>query len=251
MIEIRGLKKRLRKRWVLNGLDFAIVDGESVVIIGQSGTGKSVLLKHIMGLMKPDEGSILIDGQDVTRMEGEELLKLRRKVGFLFQSSALFDSLTVAENIALPITENRLDTGGRVLSEIVHEKLRLVGLSEDVEALKPSSLSGGMRKRVALARVLAMEPSYILYDEPTTGLDPVMSDSISHLIRKLQREAKVTSITVTHDMRSAYFVADRIAMLHEGRIRFTGTPQEIINANDPVVRQFVEGFSENGPLSTF
>ena len=120
-----------------------------------------------------------------------------------------------------------------------------------MEALKPSSLSGGMRKRVALARVLAMEPSYILYDEPTTGLDPVMSDSISHLIRKLQREAKVTSITVTHDMRSAYFVADRIAMLHEGRIRFTGTPQEIINANDPVVRQFVEGFSENGPLSTF
>ncbi len=250
MIEIRGLKKRLRRRWVLNGVDFTIVDGESVVIIGQSGTGKSVLLKHIMGLMKPDEGSVLIDGHDVTRLEGEALLKVRRKVGFLFQSSALFDSLTVAENVALPITENRLDTGGRLLPDIVREKLHLVGLSEDVEALKPSSLSGGMRKRAALARVLAMEPSYILYDEPTTGLDPVMADSISHLIRKLQREAKVTSITVTHDMRSAYFVADRIAMLHDGRIRFTGTPQEIINSSDPVVRQFVEGFSENGPLST-
>ena len=159
------------------------------------------------------------------------------------------DSLTVGENVALPIRENRIDTGGRPVEEICREKLALVGLKEDVMALKPSSLSGGMRKRVGLARVLAMEPKYILYDEPTTGLDPVMSDAISHLIRKLQREAHVTSVVVTHDMRSAYFVADRVAMLYDGRIRFSGTPQEITNSSDPVVKQFVEGFSENGPLS--
>ena len=250
MIEIRGLKKRLRKRWVLNGLDLKIHDGESVVVIGQSGSGKSVLLKHIIGLMQPDEGSVKIDGQEVTGLSGEPLLKLRRRIGFLFQSAALFDSLSVGDNVALPIRENRIDTGGRPLEEIVREKLALVGLTDDVMALKPSSLSGGMRKRVGLARVLAMEPKYILYDEPTTGLDPVMSDAISHLMRKLQREAHVTSVAVTHDMRSAYFVADRVAMLYDGRIRFSGTPQEIMNSPDPVVKQFVEGFSESGPLST-
>ena len=247
MIEIRGLGKRFGSHRVLDGVDLTIHDGESIVIIGQSGTGKSVLLKHIIGLMRPDAGEVVVDGRELGGLRRPELLAMRRRFGYLFQGAALFDSLTVGENVGLGLSE----TGGVPRDEIarrVRERLALVGLS-DVEHLKPSDLSGGMRKRVGLARALVTEPAYILYDEPTTGLDPVMADSINRLIRKLQAETGTTSITVTHDMNSAYFVADRLAMLHGGRIIFTGTPEQTRAATDPVVRQFVEGSSE-GPLAT-
>jgi phospholipid/cholesterol/gamma-HCH transport system ATP-binding protein len=247
MIEIRGLKKRFGAHRVLDGVDLTIHDGESIVIIGQSGTGKSVLLKHIIGLMRPDSGQVIVDGRDLGTLNRHDLLAIRRRFGYLFQGAALFDSLTVGENVGLGLT----DGGGFAPAEVdrvVREKLALVGLT-DVEHLKPSDLSGGMRKRVGLARALATEPAYILYDEPTTGLDPVMADSINRLMRKLQAETGVTSIAVTHDMNSAYFVADRLAMLNAGRIIFTGTPEQVRATTDPMVRQFVEGSSE-GPLAT-
>ncbi|MBI5838256.1 MAG: ABC transporter ATP-binding protein [Candidatus Eisenbacteria bacterium] len=245
MIEVRGLRKRFGPNRVLDGVDLTINDGESLVIIGQSGTGKSVLLKHIIGLMRPDEGQVIVDGQDLGALRGPELMATRRRFGYLFQGAALFDSLTVGENVGLALSEH----GGISREEIgrrVTEKLAMVGMS-GVEHLKPADLSGGMRRRVGLARALATEPAYILYDEPTTGLDPVMSDSINRLIRKLD-ETGVTSVTVTHDMHSAYFIADRVAMLHQGRIIFTGTPQETRDADIPVVQQFIEGSSE-GPLA--
>jgi phospholipid/cholesterol/gamma-HCH transport system ATP-binding protein len=247
MIEIRGLKKRFGSNRVLDGVDLTIQDGESIAIIGQSGTGKSVLLKHIIGLMRPDAGQVIVDGQDLGSLKRPELLAIRRRFGYLFQGAALFDSLTVGENVGLGLT----DSGDFPVAEVgkrVKEKLALVGLT-GVEHLKPSDLSGGMRKRVGLARALATEPAYILYDEPTTGLDPVMADSINRLMRKLQAETGVTSIAVTHDMNSAYFVADRLAMLNGGRIIFTGTPEQTRTTTDPMVRQFVEGSSE-GPLAT-
>ncbi len=246
MIEIRNLRKRLRRRWVLNGINLTVHDGESLVILGQSGTGKSVLLKHIIGLMKPDEGEVVIDGKVVGQLSGDELQALRRCIGYVFQGAALFDSLSVGENIALALEQQRGRMTPAEQEQKVRSTLALVGL-KGVENQRPSDLSGGMRKRVGLARALAQEPSYILYDEPTTGLDPVMSDSINHLIRKLQHEQKVTSVTVTHDMRSAFFVGDRLAMLHQGRIIFAGTPQEIRNSGNPIVHQFVEGESE-GPI---
>ncbi|HVP39474.1 MAG TPA: ABC transporter ATP-binding protein [Candidatus Saccharimonadales bacterium] len=246
MIEIRGLHKRFGSHRVLDGVDLTIRDGESIVIIGQSGSGKSVLLKHIIGLLQPDAGRVVVDGQELAALRGPELLAMRRRFGYLFQGAALFDSMTVGENVGLGLSEN----GGFSREEIqrrVKEKLALVGL-RDVEHLKPADLSGGMRKRVGLARALATEPAYILYDEPTTGLDPVMSDSINRLIRELQHRTGTTSIAVTHDMKSAYFIADRLAMLYQGRIVFAGTPQETRNAANPVVQQFIEGSSE-GPLA--
>ena len=247
MIEIRGLKKRFGSHRVLDGVDLTIHDGESIVIIGQSGTGKSVLLKHIIGLMRPDSGRVIVDGRDLGSLNRRDLLAIRRRFGYLFQGAALFDSLTVGENVGLGLTDSGSHTPQEV-ERVVKEKLALVGLT-DVEHLKPSDLSGGMRKRVGLARALATGPAYILYDEPTTGLDPVMADSINRLMRKLQTETGVTSIAVTHDMNSAYFVADRLAMLNAGRIIFTGTPEQTRTTTDPMVRQFVEGSSE-GPLAT-
>ena len=245
MIQIRGLSKRLGKKQVLDGLDLEIPTGETWVIIGRSGTGKSVLLKHIVGLMKPDQGSIQIDGEDVATMDEAEINEVRKRFGMLFQGAALFDSLTVGENVALPMREH-LKLPEAEIRRRVAERLSWVGL-QGVEDMKPASLSGGMKKRVGLARAVAIDPAYILYDEPTTGLDPIMSDVINELIRSIQKRMGVTSVVVTHDLHSAWKVGDRLALLHEGRVQFTGTPAEAQATNDLLVRQFIEGRSE-GPV---
>ncbi|HYQ96665.1 MAG TPA: ABC transporter ATP-binding protein [Candidatus Eisenbacteria bacterium] len=244
-IEIQGVWKRLGTKQVLRGVDLTVAEGESVVIIGRSGTGKSVLLKHVVGLIDPDRGDVRVDGKEVPSLNVKQLLELRKQMGMLFQGGALFDSLTVGENVGLPLREHtRMDE--TQVDLVVHEKLHLVGL-EGSEAMRPSNLSGGMKKRAALARALALNPKIMLYDEPTTGLDPITADLINRLIRRLQERLGITSIAVTHDMRSAYHIADRIAMLHEGRIHAIGTPAEIQASADPAVRQFIEGSAE-GPL---
>ncbi len=242
MIKIRGLKKRLGTKQVLDGVDLDIPAGETMVILGRSGTGKSVLLKHIIGLMHPDAGTIEVDGAEITGMVLHDLNEVRKRFGMLFQSAALFDSLTVGENVALQLREHtRLNANE--IRQRVSERLDWVGM-RGIEDMKTASLSGGMRKRVGLARAIAMDPAYILYDEPTTGLDPIMSDVINRLIRSLQARIGVTSIVVTHDMRSAFHVGDRLAMLHEGRVVFTGTPAEAHGTGNALVKQFIEGTSE-------
>jgi phospholipid/cholesterol/gamma-HCH transport system ATP-binding protein len=245
VIRIRGLSKRLGKKQVLDGLDLEIPTGETWVVIGRSGTGKSVLLKHIIGLMKPDAGSIEIDGDDIAAMNESQINEVRKRFGMLFQSSALFDSLNVGDNVGLALREHRLMPEDKI-RERVAERLDWVGLAGS-EKQRPSDLSGGMRKRVGLARAIAMDPQFILYDEPTTGLDPITADVIDQLIRAMQHRMRVTSVVVTHDLASAYKVGDRIAMLHDGKVVFQGTPEETRAAHDPLVRQFIEGSSE-GPL---
>lgn len=245
MIAIRGLRKKLGTRQVLDGVDLDIQTGESIVIMGRSGTGKSVLLKHIMRLMEADEGSIEVDGADIVPMGERDLNEVRKRFGLLFQGAALFDSMTVGENIGLPLREH-LRLNDAEVRRRVKERLEWVGLS-GVEDMKPASLSGGMRKRVGLARAIAMDPAYVLYDEPTTGLDPIMADVIDQLIRSLQKRLGVTSVVVTHDMASAFKVGDRIAMLHEGRVVWAGSVQDAKTTSDPLVRQFIEGSSE-GPI---
>ena len=245
MIQLRGLRKKLGDKLVLNGVDLDIPAGRTLVVLGRSGTGKSVLLKHIIGLMQPDAGSIEVDGEDITRLGEHDLNRVRQRFGMLFQGSALFDSLTVGENVALPLREHSRLTDAQV-RERVAERLDWVGL-RSVEGMKPASLSGGMRKRVGLARAIAMDPAYMLYDEPTTGLDPIMSDVINRLIRSLQSRIGVTSVVVTHDLHSAWHVGDRLALLHEGRVQFTGTPDEARLTTDALMRQFIEGSSE-GPV---
>jgi phospholipid/cholesterol/gamma-HCH transport system ATP-binding protein len=244
-IDFRGVWKRLGRKEVLRGLDLDVPRGECLAIIGRSGTGKSVLLKHVVGLMKPDEGAVHVNGVDVSGLAEKDLLELRRGMGMLFQGGALFDSMTVGENVGLPLREHTSMPQTQI-DIVVSEKLSLVGL-EGTEAMRPSNLSGGMKKRAALARSLVLNPKIMLYDEPTTGLDPITADLINRLIRRLQKRLGMTSIAVTHDMRSAYHIADRIAMLHEGRIHAVGTPEEIQATTDPAVRQFIEGSAE-GPL---
>jgi len=239
MIEIVDLHKSFGDNKVLDGVNLTISKGETTTIIGRSGVGKSVLLKHIIGLVKPDEGKILIDGEDITLCKNEKLVELRQRFGMLFQGSALFDSMTVQENVGLGLREHT-KLPEEEIREIVREKLRLVGLS-GVENSKPAELSGGMKKRVGLARAIAMSPEYILYDEPTTGLDPIMADAINYLIIRMKNELNITSIAVTHDIVSAYKISSRIAMIYEGKIIFVGTPEEVKNTDDPIVRQFVEG----------
>ncbi|MGE5680388.1 MAG: ABC transporter ATP-binding protein [Bacillota bacterium] len=239
MIEIKGLYKTFREKKVLQGVDLEIKTGETIVIIGRSGEGKSVLLKHIVGLLFPDSGSVKVENQNLNELSLKELYKIRRKFGFLFQGAALFDSMTVGENVGLPIVENSPDTPSEEVTRTVEEKLSLVGLPE-IQSLKPAELSGGMKKRVGLARALITNPSYILYDEPTTGLDPIMSDSIDELIKELGKKLNVTSIVVTHDMVSVKNVADKVAMLHEGKIYFTGTPEELLSSNDPTIVNFIK-----------
>jgi phospholipid/cholesterol/gamma-HCH transport system ATP-binding protein len=245
MISIRGLRKRLGDRQVLDGVDLEIATGETVVVLGPSGTGKSVLLKHILGLMRPDSGSIEVDGEQIVGRRERELNVIRRGFGMLFQSAALFDSLSVGENVALALREHT-KMSEEEIGRRVEERLEWVGLGH-IEDMRTSSLSGGMRKRVGLARAVVMDPRFILYDEPTTGLDPIMADVIDQLIRALQRRMGVTSVVVTHDLKSAFKVGDRLAMLLNGRIVASGTPAELQASADPVVRQFLEGTSE-GPI---
>jgi len=245
MIKIRGLKKTLGGKKVLDGIDLDIPTGETVVVMGRSGTGKSVLLKHIIGLMGANEGSIEIDGQEIVGMKEKDLDEVRKKFGMLFQGAALFDSMSVAENVGLALHEH-LRLKDDEIRKRVTERLEWVGL-KGIEEQKPSSLSGGMKKRVGLARAIAMDPQFILYDEPTTGLDPVTADAINRLIRSLQKRLGVTSVVVTHDMTSAFHVADRLAMLHGGKVVYVGTPDEVRHTDDAYVKQFVEGSSE-GPI---
>jgi phospholipid/cholesterol/gamma-HCH transport system ATP-binding protein len=245
MISIRGLRRRLGEKQVLDGVDLDVATGETVVIMGPSGTGKSVLLKHIIGLMKPDAGSIEVDGEQLVGRRERELNLVRRRFGMLFQGAALFDSMTVGENVALALREHTRLTEGEIQDRVA-ERLEWVGL-RNVEEMRPSSLSGGMRKRVGLARAVVMDPQFILYDEPTTGLDPIMADVIDRLIRSLQRRIGVTSIVVTHDLKSAFKIGDRLALLLGGHIVHEGTPDEMQANRDPVVRQFLEGTSE-GPI---
>lgn len=245
MIRIEGLHKTFGSNHVLRGVDLEVEKGESMVVIGGSGSGKSVLIKHIIGLLRPDSGRVFIDGVDITMLNDRDLYEIRKKFGMLFQSAALFDSMTVWENVAFALIRNK-KLSFRDAREIASEKLSLVGLS-GVEDLMPSELSGGMRKRVGLARAIAHEPEFILYDEPTTGLDPIMADAINDLIVRLRERMSVTSVAITHDMKSAYKIADRIAMLYKGRIIGTGTPEEIKNTEDPVLRQFITGSAE-GPI---
>ncbi len=247
MIRIQGLSKRLGRKQVLDGVDLEIPTGCTMVVIGQSGTGKSVLLKHIIGLMQPDAGRIEVDGTVLTGLGEHALNEVRKRFGMLFQGAALFDSLSVGENIALPMREHT-DMPAARIRERVAERLEWVGLP-GIEDMRPASLSGGMRKRVALARAIAMDPAYILYDEPTTGLDPIMSDTINRLIRSLQARIGVTSIVVTHDLHSAFAVGDRMAMLHDGKVVFSGSTDETRSTTDARVRQFIEG-SSVGPLTT-
>jgi phospholipid/cholesterol/gamma-HCH transport system ATP-binding protein len=246
MIEIRGLTKRFGKNVVLDGLDLTVPRGENTVVIGGSGTGKSVLIKCVVGLLRADAGEILIDGEDVTKMDERELVRVRRKFGMLFQGSALFDSMNVGENVAFALRRLRLYPE-RQIRDVVEEKLSMVGL-RDIQHLMPSELSGGMKKRVGLARAIASEPEILLYDEPTTGLDPIMADVINDLIISLRELLGVTSISITHDMASAYKIADHIAMLYKGMIIEVGTPEEIRNTRNPVVSQFVEGRAV-GPIT--
>ncbi|UCD55494.1 MAG: ABC transporter ATP-binding protein [Candidatus Omnitrophota bacterium] len=246
MIEIINLCKSFGEHKVLDDLNLTINTGETTVIIGRSGCGKSVLLKHIIGILKPDLGQVFIDGKDITKLNGKPLNDIRMKFGMLFQGSALFDSLPVWENVAFGMLEHTNKKKDKML-ERVKECLGLVGL-EGVENLKPAELSGGMRKRVGLARAICMKPEIILYDEPTTGVDPIMGDAINGLIKELHDKLKVTSIAVTHDMTSAYKIADKIAMLYEGKIITLGTPDEIKNTQDPVVKQFIHGEAE-GPIT--
>ncbi len=239
MIEIKDLHKSFNNKQVLNGVNLEIKTGETIVIIGRSGCGKSVLIKHIVGLLIPDSGTVKVENQIVSELNEKELYNLRKKFGFLFQGAALFDSMTVEENISLPLVESDNGMTKKEITNAVKEKLELVELPGS-ENLKPAELSGGMKKRVGLARALITNPDYILYDEPTTGLDPIMSDSIDNLIKELTNKLNVTSIVVTHDMYSVKNVADKVAMMHNGVIYFTGSQQELLDSNDLVIKDFIK-----------
>ena len=242
MIAVRSLVKRIGAQEILCGVDLDVACGETLAIIGRSGGGKSVLLKHLIGLMQPDAGEIWIEGRNIIGMTEWQLATIRQKVGILFQGSALFDSMTVEENIAFPLREAG-ERDLKVLRTKVHEMLEVMELQGE-EKKMPVNLSGGMKKRVGLARSIIRQPSCILYDEPTSGLDPVVSDSINRLIRRLQKRFGVTSIVVTHDMKNAFHVADRVAYLHEGRIYFHGTLRELEQTDNAVIQDFLLGRSD-------
>ena len=246
MIEIQSLSKKFNNNLVLNGLSLNVQTGQTCVIIGRSGCGKSVLLKHIVGLLRPDSGRVLIDSKEVATLGELELSALRAKISMVFQGGALFDSMNVTENVGFGLIEHtRINR--KELLERVEESLSLVGLG-GIGNLMPSELSGGMKKRVALARAICIRPEIILYDEPTTGVDPITADSINGLIRSLHDKLKVTSFVVTHDMKSAYRIADKIAMMYKGKIILEGTSEEIQKTANPVVYQFINGFSK-GPIT--
>ena len=243
MIAVRSLAKKIGQQEILRGVDLEVATGETLAIIGRSGGGKSVLLKHLVGLMAPDAGEIWIQGQNIIGMNERQLGTIRTKVGILFQGGALFDSMTVEENIAFPLREAG-ERDPKVLGAKVEEMLEVIEMEGQQDKM-PESLSGGMKKRVGLARSIIRRPSCVLYDEPTSGLDPVVADSINRLIRRLQQRLGVTSIVVTHDMKSAFDVADRIAYLHDGRIYFHGTSAELQQSTDPLIQDFLLGRSEH------
>lgn len=245
MIELQSVSKRFGSKVVLDDVSMKIEDGETFVIIGQSGAGKTTILRHIAGFFDPDHGDVLIDGIRMNGAGAGKKAKLREKMGFLFQSGALINWLNVKENVALPLVEHRLGTREEI-DRIVDEKLSLLQLTDAADKM-PSDISGGMKKRVGLARAIVRNPQIILYDEPTSGLDPVMSAKIDEMIQRMQAELGVTSVVVTHDMDSAYRIADRIAMLYQGAIIECGTPDEIKGSSNPYVRQFVEG-KLSGPI---
>ena len=239
MIQLVDVHKAFGSKRVLQGFTLDIVEGETMVIIGYSGTGKSVAIKHIVGLLEPDSGRVLVDENNVPTLKRSELYRLRARIGYVFQFAALFDSLPIGENVAMGLRKQG-ELNDREIAVRVHEALDLVDLPDAADRY-PAELSGGMRKRVGIARAIALRPKYILYDEPTTGLDPVTSAVIDQLMIRMQQQLGVTSIVITHDMRSAYSVGTRIAMLYEGRVRSVGTVAEIQHTRDPIVRQFIEG----------
>jgi phospholipid/cholesterol/gamma-HCH transport system ATP-binding protein len=246
MIEIQKLSKKFNNNLVLNELSLNVQTGQTCVIIGRSGCGKSVLLKHIVGLLIPDSGKVLVQGKDVAGLKELELIALRAKISMVFQGGALFDSMDVSENVGFSLLEHTRMSRKEIFGR-VEESLSLVGLG-GIGNLMPSELSGGMKKRVALARAICIKPEIILYDEPTTGVDPISADSINELIRLLHDKLKVTSLVVTHDMKSAYHIADKIAMMYKGRIILEGAPKQIQETTDPVVHQFINGLSK-GPIT--
>jgi len=245
-IRIRDVHKSFGKTHVLRGVNLEVKCGETMVVIGGSGTGKSVLLKCIIGLLHHDRGEILVDGQEISHLKEKDWNQLLRKFGMVFQRDALFDSITIWENVGFGLRQHTPLTDEEIKA-IAVDKLKLVGL-QDIEDRMPAELSGGMRKRVSLARAIAMEPSIILYDEPTTGLDPVMANVINELMVRMREKLEVTSIVITHDMESAYRIADQIAMLYKGEIIQVGTPEDIRNTSNEIVRQFIQGEVE-GPIT--
>jgi phospholipid/cholesterol/gamma-HCH transport system ATP-binding protein len=245
MIKLVDLHKSFGKQTVLDGLDLDIEEGKTTVIIGRSGGGKSVLLKHMIGLLRPERGQILIDGTDITKLNDRALNEIRKKFGMLFQEAALFDSMTVGENVAFPLREHTT-MKEKEIRETVADRLRSVGLT-GVEEKMPSELSGGMRKRVGLARAIALRPQIVLFDEPTTGLDPVMTEAINRLIIDTQKNLNITCVVISHDIRSIFEIGHRIAMLYEGKIIENGTPEELKASRNPVIVQFLAGSIE-GPI---
>jgi len=241
LIHVQNLVQRIGSQEILRGLTLDLFPGETLVLLGKSGGGKSVFLRHLVGLMRPVSGSIVFEGQEITKLKERELEPVRRKVGMLFQDGALFDSMNVFDNVAFPLRE-RGEKAVAVIREKVAQSLAMVNMAGHDHKM-PVNLSGGMRKRVALARAIISPPDVILYDEPTAGLDPIVSDSINRLIRRLQRELSVTSLVVTHDLVSCNHIADRVALLDGGRIHFLGTPAELQETRDPIVRDFVDGRS--------
>lgn len=249
MIELHGLRKAFGKQVVLDRVDFEVREGETVALLGPSGTGKSVLLKHIIGLIKPDQGTVIVDGRDVASLKRKELSEFRSHIGYVFQNGALFDSMNVFENVRLGITDQAKYSDPDYCRERIAGCIRLVNLTPETIEKYPAQLSGGMRKRVGIARAIAGEPKYLLYDEPTSGLDPVNADIIDGLVQRLDDELGVTSVMVTHDVRGAFRVADRLALLSEGRIVMQGTPQEFLASTNPKVKEFLERDFDNPTLA--
>jgi phospholipid/cholesterol/gamma-HCH transport system ATP-binding protein len=251
MISLRHVYKSFGPKHVLSDFSLDVEEGETVALIGYSGTGKSVAIKHIVGLLMPDSGQVVVDGLNVPDLTRQELYRLRARIGYVFQFAALFDSMTIGENVAMGLRKHNTieqELSDTAIYDRVHEALNMVDLP-DVADRMPAELSGGMRKRVGIARAIAIRPKYILYDEPTTGLDPVTSAVIDDLMLRMERQLGVTGIVITHDMRSAYTVSNRIAMLYEGRVRQVGTVEDIRNTTDPVVKQFIEGRAVLAPAS--
>ncbi len=245
MIQVKNVHKQFGAQKVLDGISFSVEKGTVTTIIGRSGSGKSVLLKHLIGLVKPDSGDILIDGENIVRMRGPEVIKLRRRFGILFQDGALFDSLTVAENVAFPIREHTKLRDAEVM-DLVHRKLSVVGMTGHDEKL-PAQISGGMRKRVGLARALALDPDIVFFDEPTTGLDPLTKGAIYDLIKRTHSNASITYVIVSHDIQGVFGVSDEVMMLWDGKILASGTPEVMRRSTHPVVRQFLNGTAD-GPI---